>query len=74
MSTQGENKQRSVIMVKPYSLYELSKLYSVDWRTLKRWLEPFLNAIGERRGRFYTIPQVKVIFEKLGLPSVIETD
>lgn len=73
MST-GEHKQKSFIRVKPYSLCELGKLYGVDWRTLKRWLEPFISAIGERRGRFYTIPQVKIIFDKLGLPSVIETD
>jgi len=54
---------------KPYSLRELGKLYGVCARTLKKWLEPIEAEVGPRRGRFYTINQVELIFEKLGEPE-----
>jgi len=59
------------IPLKAYSITELARIYEMDPRTLKKWIRPFETEIGEKRGRFYTIPQVKIIFEKLDLPSVI---
>lgn len=72
MSENKENKKQ--IALKPYTLKELSDLYGVDWRTLKLWLQPFLAEIGEKKGRYYQIPQVRVIFKKLDLPSMIAVD
>ena len=31
----------------------------------------FEKEIGEKQGRYYNIPQVKIIFEKLSLPSEV---
>ena len=62
------------IPLKPYSLTELSKLYSVCIKTIKKWMKPFSEEIGEKNGRFYTINQVKVIFSKIGLPGEISND
>ncbi len=59
------------IKVKAYSPGELAEIYEVDRRTLKRWLAPFAEDIGNRRGRYYTIWQVKKIFEKLSLPGSV---
>ena len=59
------------IKLKPYSLTELTKLYGVCIKTMKKWLEPFKEEIGNKKGRFYTISQVRLIFEKLGLPAEI---
>lgn len=59
------------IKLKPYSITELARIYGVDPRTLKKWLIPFEQEIGIKQGRFYQIPQVKIIFEKLSLPSEI---
>jgi hypothetical protein len=59
------------IPLKAYSLRELAKIYQVDWRTFKKWLLPFNEEIGKKEGRYYKIPQVKVIFEKLSLPGYI---
>lgn len=58
------------IAVKPYSPQELAAIYGVSSKTIKRWLTPFYHDIGERQGRYYTIAQVQVIFEKLGLPGM----
>jgi hypothetical protein len=62
---------RNEIKVKPYSLIELAAMYEVDWRTLKKWLIPFKEEIGEKQGRYFQIPQVKVIFDKLSLPCYV---
>ena len=61
----------NTVALKPYSLTELSGLYQVCTRTLKKWIQPFEKEIGKKLGRYYTIVQVKIIFEKLGLPGCI---
>ncbi len=56
-------------MLKPYTALELARLYGVSDRTMKKWLKPFEAEIGEKLGYFYTIAQVKTIFQKLGTPG-----
>lgn len=63
--------KQAAMELRSYSLAELAYLYNVCDRTFKKWIKPFLTEIGERRGRFYTINQVQIIFEKLGAPPVI---
>lgn len=60
------------IQVKTYSVKEVADLYSVSKKTLNKWLSPFEDEIGERRGYFYNPKQVGIIFEKLGLPEMIQ--
>jgi hypothetical protein len=67
MSPRNENK----IQLKPYTLKELAVLYGVCKKTIKRWLKPIETEIGQHDGRYYTIPQVKVIFARLGYPANI---
>ncbi len=59
------------LRIKPYSLKELAAIYEVTPHTMRAWLLPHKEAIGERVGRYYTISQVRIIFEKLGLPGKI---
>jgi hypothetical protein len=58
-----------VVEIKPYTITELSSLYGVTRRTMRNWLAPHQSLIGEKIGHLYTALQVKVIFEKLGLPG-----
>ena len=62
----------NVVEIKPYSLSELSAIYGVTNRTMKNWITPYNTTIGEKVGRLYTALQVKIIFEKLGLPGKAE--
>jgi hypothetical protein len=55
--------------IKPYKQKELSDLYGVSKQTFSKWLAPFKDKIGERKGHFYTVEQVKIIFTSLGVPS-----
>ena len=58
-------------LVRPSSLSDLSNLYAVSTKTIKKWLLPFQDELGPRLGHFYTVNQVTVIFERLGLPYEI---
>lgn len=58
--------------VKPYTHRELSGYYGVCDKTLKRWLLPFQGQIGEKNGRYYTVYQVRIILEKIGVPGVYD--
>ncbi len=59
------------IKLKPYSVKELSAIYEVNEQTFRNWLIPFKEELGERRGNFYTVNQVELIFKKLGVPKML---
>lgn len=59
---------KKTIKVRPYTTKELAALYGVDIKTLRKWLKPHKERIGERIGYYYNIDQVKVIFQLLSLP------
>jgi hypothetical protein len=61
-----------VNQVRPYTTKELAAIYGVCDRTFKNWLKPFAEALGPKQGRFYSVIQVKIIFEKLGVPSSLD--
>lgn len=58
-----------VFPLKPYSVTQLANMYGVCKKTIWRWLAPFKEEIGEKSGHFYTIPQVRIILSKLGIPG-----
>ncbi len=60
-----------VIAIKPYTLKELAVIYGLHRETMRSWLQPFKDEIGERKGYYYQIPQVRIIFQKLMLPSYV---
>lgn len=68
-SSTGESSVPSILL-RPHSQKELSALYNISRRTLKKWLVPFEKEIGERMGNYYTIPQVRKIFTLLGFPAL----
>jgi hypothetical protein len=57
------------IKLRPYTVLDLAKMYEVSDKTMKKWIKPFENEVGEKNGYFYSIAQVKMIFEKLGAPG-----
>ena len=61
----------NVFEIRAYSLKELAIIYGISRKTFKRWIIPFFDEIGERQGRYYNVAQVKIIFNKLGVPFKI---
>ena len=66
------NEVLYVTEIKAYSPAELADIYKVSKCTLNRWLKPHKEKIGKREGLYYTVKQVRSIFEALGLPGRIE--
>lgn len=60
---------KEVKKYKPYSKKQLCLLYGVSDLTLKSWLSPIKDNLGEYRGKSYTPTQVKIIFNFLGEPE-----
>jgi NADH/NAD ratio-sensing transcriptional regulator Rex len=58
--------------VKPYSMKQLCDIYQISDKTMRKWLKPFSEQIGQRQGHIYNVAQIAVIFSKLGVPGVIE--
>ncbi len=61
-------KDGSPIM-KPYTTKELAELYKVSIPTFQKWLLKFKDELEEKRGWYWSIRQVKYIFERLGMPE-----
>lgn len=57
--------------LKAYSKKELAEKYQVSVKTFNAWLKPFEDKIGEKRGRYYTVNQVKTMLEVLGVPGTV---
>lgn len=55
--------------IKSYNLTELANLYEETPRTIKNWLKPHKEIIGEKQGQKYSPKQVEKIFQILGLPK-----
>lgn len=64
-TTYTEEKE---LLVRPCNLKELAEQYSVSTKTLRTWLEPHVEKIGERRSRYFTARQMKIIYECIGEP------
>ncbi len=69
MNTKEKNYTIVDCEIKPYTTKQMTTLYGVSDKTFRKWLTPFRELIGQKHGLFFTIEQVKVIFEKLGTPG-----
>lgn len=69
MSYKTENKR---FALKAYSQKEILAMYDISYSVFKRWIKAFETELGELNGNYYTIKQVQLLIDKLGMPSVIE--
>jgi hypothetical protein len=60
--------------IRPYSKRELAALYEMHPRSFFTLLKPHLDVIGTKIGRYYSIKQVEIIFERIGLPPCLLPD
>lgn len=60
-------------MLRAYTPKEMRNLYGVSPHIFKKWIEDFQNEIGELKANSYTIAQVKIIIDKLGVPGTVES-
>ncbi|MBI2968916.1 MAG: hypothetical protein HYY40_14035 [Bacteroidetes bacterium] len=57
--------------VKPYTKKELAGLYGISPRSFCTWFKKIEHDVGKKQGKYFTVNQVRLIVEKLGLPGTI---
>jgi hypothetical protein len=60
------------ISIKPYKLKEIAALYGLHRDTMREWLKLIKDKVGERKGHYYNIDQVRTIFDVYKLPSYVQ--
>ena len=58
--------------IRPSSTKDLARVYGCCTKTMKRWINPYIAEVGVKNGRYYSVAQVKIIFDKLGLPCKVK--
>jgi hypothetical protein len=61
--------ERKEAEVRPYTYKELTLMYGISRRTLNSWLDEYKYEIGPKRGRYFNIAQVQIIFRRCGRPG-----
>ncbi|MFN8314725.1 MAG: hypothetical protein U0289_18100 [Cyclobacteriaceae bacterium] len=56
------------LQIRPYTFKELNLMYGCSAKTFRKWLRKIDSDLGPRMGNFYNPRQVRIIFEKLGVP------
>lgn len=69
-----EEAGRVVFPLCPLSVKQLSDMYGIGVKTFRKWLQPFTEEIGVKNGHYYTINQVRIIIQKLGIPGSVYTE
>jgi hypothetical protein len=62
-------KLEKEIIIKPCTHKQLAASYGVSAKVLRTWLKPHQQFIGQRKGYKYSLEQLFVIFDKMGLPQ-----
>jgi hypothetical protein len=71
MSSRNKN---NAVGLRPYTKTDLSELYGMSIRSFYTLLKPYEEELGPKLGRYYSIKQVEIIFENLGLPPSLLKD
>ena len=60
------------LIIKPYQLHHLAEIYDVHPRTVRRWIDKLAPQIGRKKVKYFTIEEVVIIVNAIGLPQIIE--
>jgi len=59
------------VVVQRYTLKDLSRLYSISWKTLQKWLKADEKFIGKMTGCFYSANRLRSFSKLRGYPKVL---
>ncbi len=64
------------VEIRPYKNKELRSMYGMDGneKAFKKMIDKHILLIGKRQGQFWDAHQVKIIFEKCGVPGTFLAD
>ena len=55
--------------IKSQNIHELADAYGVTTHTMKAWIRPIKESLGDCIARMYNPKQIKMIYEFLGEPN-----
>jgi hypothetical protein len=55
-------------ILKPYTVKQLAEIYGVSSYTFKGWVEEITDKVGKKRGHYFTVKQVTILFDEIGPP------
>jgi hypothetical protein len=58
-------------LIRPYSLKELAAAYGVRYRLLRAWIDAEAAVYGDKKGKYFSIEQVRGIVTAIGFPAKI---
>lgn len=61
------------MFIKPYQLIDLAKIFDVNYRTFKRWVNNIEKELGKPSGRYYSVAQVEYMIAQFGLPRKLDS-
>lgn len=64
------NETEKTLLVRPFTLKQLAKLYGIHPKTMLQWIKPFKEKVGKPIGRYYMIRQVLEVFKWIGTPDL----
>lgn len=59
-------------VIQPCTTKHLAAIYDVSYKVFRGHLKPFLKEIGKKMGHYFTMKQVMLIIERLGIPPYVE--
>ncbi len=65
--------EQGKLIIKPYRLTDLSAIFDVNYKTMRRWMNNFPSELNKRDGKYYSIRQVEFMIAQFGLPRRIDT-
>lgn len=65
--------EKGNLIIKPYQLADLTKIFDVNYRTFKKWVKNISKELGKPAGRYYSVPQVEYMIAQFGLPRKLDT-
>ncbi len=68
----GSKAIEGQFMLKAYSQKEILALYGITYAVFKTWIASFESELGALKGKYYTVKQVQVIIDRLGIPRIVE--
>lgn len=61
----------TVLEIKPYTKKELAVIYGISPRSFCTWFKKLEPEVGKKVGKYFSVNQVRLIIDKLGLPGTI---
>lgn len=62
------------VTIKPCTHKQLARAMGVSTYVLTKWLQPLQHQIGKRKGYYYSLEQMLLIYTYVGMPFTLQSN